>query len=248
MNVEEAALLEETMRRVGQVVAHTRNSADEFGAGTQMSDLTQVLHTVLLLGERERVSRAVADDLDCVAFRTANLELDELAFRGRFDQFAFALEAGTDLALGDVLEVGHRTVNDDLERVGSTAVGEFNESKVFAAHASSACPAGHLNNVIDHLLANWGVQCGDAHTLAEAERGDGLFFDGDVTFVLHVEVAFVSGVLGAHTLVRLLLLRLLLLFCGCLGGFSIDGARLNHFRVKMSLLVKIIKSTLAPSI
>jgi len=68
VDVEETSLLEEKMSGESEVVTNTTHSTNGVGTRTQMSNFSQVLIGMLLLGQRilARVTRS--DDLSEVAF------------------------------------------------------------------------------------------------------------------------------------------------------------------------------------
>jgi hypothetical protein len=67
VDVQETSLLEEQVCSEGEVVADTSHCTDGVGAGSQMSNLSQVLVSVLLLGKRVLAWVARANNLSEVA-------------------------------------------------------------------------------------------------------------------------------------------------------------------------------------
>ena len=77
MNVEEAAVLEIGVHRVGDATAHAEHRAEGIGPGTQMGNRAQEFEAVAFLLQRESIVSLTVDDDLC------GLELPVLAFSRR---------------------------------------------------------------------------------------------------------------------------------------------------------------------
>ena len=177
--------------------------------------LAEVLVCVALCGQRVGCAIAVANDLTGVLLWVAHLELKELTFCRTLDEFAFEFVACSNFADGNVIEVWHGAVHNNLQGGSTAAIGQFDEGEVFAAHSCGACPAGHLDDMIDKLLVvvDEGL---DSDAFAVRKDCRRLFLDWSVALELELVVTFVAGVFGSHLLLLFLclfyLLGLLLVF------------------------------------
>lgn len=115
MDIVEAALLEEFVRREGEVVAYTGDGGDQLCAGSQVGDIAQELNRVSLLGQRVRVSWAVTNHFRRVNASFADLQIEDLSLGDTFDELALELVACADFGSRNILEVGHRAIHDNLE-------------------------------------------------------------------------------------------------------------------------------------
>lgn len=88
MDVLEAALLEELMSSVSQVVTDAHDRGDQLGAASQMSLSAEELVCVALRGKGVLVSRGIADEFTLVDGCGADLNLKWLACCGTTDQLA----------------------------------------------------------------------------------------------------------------------------------------------------------------
>jgi hypothetical protein len=99
VNVEEAALLKELMSGVCEVVPDAGHGANEVCAGTQVSDLSQVLVRVSLLRQGVHTWVAFTHDLhEMSAVWSRHLQFERLTFLGTFDQGTLDLETGADIS------------------------------------------------------------------------------------------------------------------------------------------------------
>ena len=162
-----------------------------------MCDISEVLVGVALLGKRVALARAVANNLDGVMLRVANLQLDKLSFRGRLDKFTFDLEGSTGSCSSDLIEVGHRAINHNLEGRCTTSISQLDEGEVLAAHSRGASPASNLNDMIQPLFILGCRESCDSNSIAKGESGDSLGFNRHITFKLALEWSLVTCVLGS---------------------------------------------------
>ena len=134
VEIEEAALVEESVDGHSHVMAQTHDGAEGVGAQAQVAYLAQELHAVALLLEGIGVGVSLAVDDDAFGLHldglTASLALNELALHA---------DAGTGGdALQFLLELGG--VGDDLDIMDNRAVVHGQESDVLVA-ALGAHPA-----------------------------------------------------------------------------------------------------------
>jgi hypothetical protein len=93
MDVLEAAMLEELVSCVGEVVPHTRHRADQVSAGAQVSDLSEEFLRVALLGQGVLSCVTFANDADVVAaVGLADGKLKGLAFGRALNEGPLDLE------------------------------------------------------------------------------------------------------------------------------------------------------------
>ena len=97
MNILKAALLEEFVRRVSQVIADAHDSRNQLCAASQVSLSPQVLISVLLWGQWVLCSRSDANEVTLVHLLAADGQLEGLTLLRATDQLARGLEAGADL-------------------------------------------------------------------------------------------------------------------------------------------------------
>lgn len=88
-----------------------------------------------------------ARDLDLVHGLRADLQLEWLAVLGAPDELAGDHVAGTDLGVGNLLEVGDVSRYDDLDGTLATTVVELKEEEVLTTEASGAGPATDADKV-----------------------------------------------------------------------------------------------------
>jgi len=121
-----------------------------------------------------------------------------LSFRRGLDKFALDLETSSDSSLCDLSEVGNRTVNDNLECACAASVSQLNKGKVFAAHASSSCPASNLDYVVEHFFIFGSIERGDSDTMSKRECGHVFLLDNRIANKMADVFALVASVLGTH--------------------------------------------------
>ena len=73
VDVEESAFLEKAVSCIGEVVSDSRHCRNKFCAGTQMSDVSQKLYTVLFLSKGVGFSWAITNQFNSMRFGMANL-------------------------------------------------------------------------------------------------------------------------------------------------------------------------------
>jgi hypothetical protein len=137
---EEAALVEVAVDRLGDAVAHARDSTERVRARAQVRDLAQVLHRVRF--RLDRVGLRIVDPADDFDLRCLDLEALALAL-GRH-QRAGRDHRAAGSQLGDLVGiVGERIRRDDLDRVEAGAVADVDERQACLRVAARAHPAAN---------------------------------------------------------------------------------------------------------
>mmetsp|Transcript_19201 Transcript_19201/g.67773 ORF Transcript_19201/g.67773 Transcript_19201/m.67773 type:complete len:606 (+) Transcript_19201:86-1903(+) len=173
VDVQEAAALEEGVRRVGQRVAHARHGAEDDGARAQVLHLAQRLQLVELLRQRVRLGVRRAQHR-----RARRLQLDFLALGRRRDDVARDAQRGAD---GAVLEhvgeaLGALDVAHHLQAVEAGAVRERHEhERVLRLLARRARPARDRHALAHgrQALVRSIKEVRQPHAAAGEQRGDG---------------------------------------------------------------------------
>lgn len=115
VNVLETARLEEKMSRISEVVADSAHSTNQVGTRAEMSDFSEVLLSMSLLGKRVLAGVTMAKDLDeMAAIFLANRELEELTLCRALDKSAFDLEGCADIGLENFIVALNLTRHDSL--------------------------------------------------------------------------------------------------------------------------------------
>ena len=97
MNILKAALLEEFVRRVSQVIADAHDSRNQLCAASQVSLRAKKFVGVTLRRQRILVCRRVTHELALVDCLRADLQLEGLTLSRTTDQLARGRVAGTNL-------------------------------------------------------------------------------------------------------------------------------------------------------
>lgn len=124
------------------------------------------------------------------------MQLEGLAVLGRPDKLSLEFVASSDLTRSDVCKVGHGCIYDHLERLGATAIGQFNEHEFFATHARRFGPTTDRDQMLQKVFVVVVEGCNaDAPTVSEMWHW--LLLDGWVPHEGIFEVALISCVLGS---------------------------------------------------
>jgi hypothetical protein len=162
-----------------------------------------------------------------------------LSFGGRFNQLTLYFKACSNCCVGNLCEIWHWTINNNLKSRSTTTIGEFNEAKIFTTHSCGAGPTCNLNNVVEHLFVLWCCECSNSNTLSKWEGCNCFVFNGVVSNKVDFIFSFVSRVLWTY-------------WWGSLFSFSLSDLRFLwflcwfssvHYRVKISdlIVIEIIK-------
>ena len=147
MHIDKPAVLEEAVDRMRDKRTHTEHSAERVAAGTQMRDLTQELHAVVLVLQRIIRSRR-CNDLDRL-----RLDLEGLRRVRCQDKITRDLKRCCDRRLGDLLIVRERLcLQYDLDRFEEGPVVEFDKPELVVA-AVVADPSLHADLAVFKGLA-----------------------------------------------------------------------------------------------
>lgn len=115
VDVQETSLLEEQVGREGQVVADTSDCTDGVGAGSQVRYLSQVLVSVLLLGQRILAWVTGANNLcEVPTVWSGYLKLEGLTFSRTLDKSTLDLETSPYISLSDLIIAFNFLSNYDL--------------------------------------------------------------------------------------------------------------------------------------
>lgn len=148
MDVKESSLLEELVGSISEVVSDSCHRANQLCAGSQVSMLSEELVGVALGGQGVCGAIALADNFTRVLLRVAHLQLEKLALCRTLDELSLEFVGRTNLANRHFVEAGHRAINNYLQRCHACSIGQFHKGEVLAAHAGSASPPSHLDDVI----------------------------------------------------------------------------------------------------
>ena len=181
VNVKETTLLEEFMCCVSKIISDSSHCGDEFCAWAQVSNISQVFNSVIFLCEWVCVSGAITNNLNSVGICLTDLQLNRLTFGGWFNQLTFNFKTCSNSCVGNLCEVWHRTINNNLKSCSTTSVSEFNEAKIFTTHTCGACPTCNLNNVVKHLFVLGCCECCNSNSLSKWEGCNSLVFNSVVS-------------------------------------------------------------------
>ena len=135
VDIDKATLLEELMHRLCRYAAHSEHCRKQVGAGTQVLNGAQKLHTVALF------LQGVVGGGSAFNGDLGGLELKRLLCLGGEDQFALADERCADILTGKLIVVGKLlTLKDYLQALECAAVVELDKAEVFHI-TDGACPA-----------------------------------------------------------------------------------------------------------
>jgi hypothetical protein len=87
-----------------------------------MSDITEEFNAMSFLRERVALTWTLADHFAGVCFWMAYLKFHVLSFGRRSDKLALYFETSANSSFRNLSKVGNRTVDNDLESAGATAV------------------------------------------------------------------------------------------------------------------------------
>ena len=155
VEVEETALVEESVDGVSHVMADTADSTEGVGTGTQVSNLAEELHRVSLLLQGIAVGVGLA-----IEFDIPGLDLHTLSGALRLHQLSFHADTGTrsDTAQQTFVEIGQ--IHHHLYVVYGRTVVQGNKSHILVT-ALGAHPALYNDIGANQLLRSVGEQLFD---------------------------------------------------------------------------------------
>ena len=135
LHVEKIALLEKRVDRVGQRVAHAKSGAESIAAHAQVGNLAKKFQRVPFF--LQRIGRGIGRAVDV---NRCDLELDRLALRRRFNQYAAGFEAAAGGNLFKRFFRDRARFDHELHALETRAVVELDERDAFGI-APRAHPA-----------------------------------------------------------------------------------------------------------
>jgi len=153
VNILETSLLEENVSSIGKVVSDSGNSTEKVGSWSQMSNFSQILNSMSLLGKWVLSSITCTENDGSMLIWLTQLQFEWLSLCWTLDKGTSELQTSTYIALHDVLESFYLLEDYNLHSLLISTIYQFYEAEVLSSGSGSSSPSCYSNDMVHILLS-----------------------------------------------------------------------------------------------